>query len=159
MVDAAFNKYRGKAGHGTLIGNWQEERDLRDFTGEGRYVLNFNICFINLTFVYSFRTITKTHIPKKHHDFENPISHAGFDNTQNRIYGEQNQQLMTTNNTEYGTAKNSADGIARAGRKGNMMEREIERQVMAEMAERQKRIDSINEERYFDTTNRENLVA
>jgi len=22
MVDSAFNKYRGKAGHGTLIGNW-----------------------------------------------------------------------------------------------------------------------------------------
>ena len=36
MVDSAFNKYRGKTGHGTLIGNWQEERDLRDFTGEGR---------------------------------------------------------------------------------------------------------------------------
>ena len=36
MVDAAFNKHRGKAGHGTLIGNWQEERDLRDATGEGR---------------------------------------------------------------------------------------------------------------------------
>ena len=91
---------------------------------------------IDLTFIHSYRTITKTHIPKKHHDFENPISHAGFDNTQNRIYGEQNQQLMTTNNTEYGTGKNTADGIARAGRKGNMMEREIERQVMAEMAER-----------------------
>ena len=36
MVDSAYNKYRGKNGHGTLIGNWQEERDLRDFTGEGR---------------------------------------------------------------------------------------------------------------------------
>lgn len=36
MVDSAFNKFRGKTGHGTLIGNWQEERDLRDFTGEGR---------------------------------------------------------------------------------------------------------------------------
>ena len=39
MVDSAFNKFRGKTGHGTLIGNWQEERDLRDFTGEGRYVI------------------------------------------------------------------------------------------------------------------------
>lgn len=54
MVDSAFNKFRGKQGHGTLIGNWQEERDLRDFTGEGR-------------------TVTRTHIPKKHLDFENPI--------------------------------------------------------------------------------------
>ena len=36
MVDAAYNKHRGKNGHGTLVANWQEERDLRDFTGEGR---------------------------------------------------------------------------------------------------------------------------
>lgn len=40
-----------------------------------------------------------------------------FDNTANRIYGESNQQLFTTNNTEYGTGKNKADGVARAGRK------------------------------------------
>lgn len=71
MVDSAFNKYRGKAGHGTLIGNWQEERDLRDNTGEGR-------------------TVTKTHIPKRHHDFENPVTGPMFDNTNHRIYGESN---------------------------------------------------------------------
>lgn len=35
MVDAAYNKHT-KGGHGTLVGNWQEERDLRNFTGEGR---------------------------------------------------------------------------------------------------------------------------
>ena len=67
--------------------------------------------------VMFFRTITKTHIPKRHHDFENPIEGKMFDNTQDRIYGEQQQQIMTTNNTEYGTAKFKADGIARAGRK------------------------------------------
>jgi len=71
MVDAAFNKFRGKNGNGTLIGNWQEERDLRDFTGEGR-------------------TVTKTHIPKRHLDFENPIEGKTFDNTNQRIYGESN---------------------------------------------------------------------
>ena len=39
MVEAAYNKVGSRPGHhGTLIGNWQEERDLRDFTGEGRYV-------------------------------------------------------------------------------------------------------------------------
>jgi hypothetical protein len=40
---------------------------------------------------------------------------------------------MTTNNTEYGTAKNPADAVARVGRKNQRMEREIERQVMEEM--------------------------
>ena len=66
---------------------------------------------------------------------------------------------MTTNNTEYGTGRNQADGIARAGRKNQMLERDIQRQVAAEMVERQRNIDARNEERYFDTTNRENLVA
>ena len=35
MVESAYNKF-SKNGHGTLVGNWQEERELRDFTGEGR---------------------------------------------------------------------------------------------------------------------------
>ena len=49
--------------------------------------------------------------------------------------------------------------MTRVGRKTAQMEREIERQVMQEMRERQQAIDARNEERYFDTTNRENLVA
>ena len=36
MVEAAFNKNLAPGKHGTLVGNWQEERELRDFTGEGR---------------------------------------------------------------------------------------------------------------------------
>jgi len=37
MVEAAYNKKIGQGrGNGTLIGNWQEERDMRLFTGEGR---------------------------------------------------------------------------------------------------------------------------
>ena len=76
-----------------------------------------------------YRTVTKTHIPKKHHDFENPIEGKMFDNTANRIYGEANQQLFNTNNTEYGVAKHSTQGIAQIGRKTARMEREIERQV------------------------------
>ena len=82
---------------------------LRSFEKLYKILLTCRLCF--------FRTITKTHIPKRHHDFENPIEGKMFDNTQNRIYGEQQQQIMTTNNTEYGTAKFKADGIARAGRK------------------------------------------
>jgi len=114
MVESAFNKY-SKSGHGTLVGNWLEERELRDFTGQGR-------------------TITKEHIPKRHHDFENPIhTDKVFDNTSNRIYGESKPEIMTTNNTEYGTAKSSTAGIARIGRKTDLMEREIAHQVAREM--------------------------
>ena len=64
---------------------------------------------------------------------------------------------MTTNNTEYGTGKNKADGVARVGRKNQRMEREIERQVMEEMRQRQAGLDAKLEERYFDTTNAENF--
>ena len=76
-----------------------------------------------------------------------------FDNTQNRIYGEQRQELFTTNNTEYGTGRNPADQVARAGRKNQMMEREIERQVQKEMQERKAALAAKDQERYFDTTN------
>ena len=106
-----------------------------------------------------FRTVTRTHIPKKHLDFENPITGATFDNTANRIYGESRPELMTTNNTEYGTSKNSTDGMTRIGRKNAQMEREIERQVQQEMLERRAANEARNEERYFDTTNQENLCT
>ena len=50
--------------------------------------------------VIIFRTITKTHIPKRHHDFENPIQGKMFDNTQDRIYGEQQQQIYILSDAE-----------------------------------------------------------
>jgi len=39
------------------------------------------------------------------------------------------------------------------------MEREIERQVMEEMRQRQAAIDAKTKERYFDTTNAENFYT
>jgi len=35
MIEGAYNKGCG-GGNGTLVGNWQEERSLREFTGVGR---------------------------------------------------------------------------------------------------------------------------
>lgn len=72
------------------------------------------------------RTVTREHIPKKHLDFENPITGKAFDNTSVRIYGEAKPEIMTTNNTEYGVGRNKADGIAKVGRKTTIMEKEIE---------------------------------
>ena len=34
-IEAGYNKYADK-GSGTLIGNWNEERALREFSGVGR---------------------------------------------------------------------------------------------------------------------------
>lgn len=67
MVEDYYNTKLNQ-GKGTLIGNWYEERSLREFTGVGR-------------------TIVKEHIPKRHLDFENPITGKAFDNTYDRING------------------------------------------------------------------------
>ena len=62
---------------------------------------------------------------------------------------------MTTNNTEYGTGKHSTQGIARVGRKTDMLEREIANAVAAEMAEKKAEQKRREQQRYFDTTNKE----
>ena len=61
-TEAAYNKFTN-GGNGSLVGNWNEERSLREFTGVGRRVVN-------------------EHIPKRHYQFDDPIiSDKPFDNT------------------------------------------------------------------------------
>ena len=62
---------------------------------------------------------------------------------------------MTTNNTEYGTAKSTTEGMTRIGRKTEIMEREIAQAVAQEMQERRDAQARKLQERYFDTTNKE----
>lgn len=64
---------------------------------------------------------------------------------------------MTTNNTEYGTAKSSTAGMTRIGRKTENLEREIAGVVAKEMQERRDAQERKLQERYFDTTNKEFL--
>lgn len=134
MSDFRFNKNHGGKGAGTLIGNWQEEREMRDFTGVGRSVI-------------------RGHIPKKHLDFENPINtNMKFDDTVKRIYGEEDQQVFFTNNTSYGTAKSSTEGISKIGRKEAAREAQIRQQVNEEMQQRAAEEHKKTQFRYFDTT-------
>ena len=98
MVEGIYNKGLDK-GKGTLVGNWYEERSLRDFTGVGR-------------------CITKEHIPKRHLNFEEPIkTDKQFDNTHDRIHGIRNDELMYTENFYYGKSTNPADSLPKVGRK------------------------------------------
>lgn len=138
MVEDYYNT-KLQDGKGTLIGNWYEERSLRDFTGVGR-------------------TIVKEHIPKRHLDFENPITGKTFDNTYDRINGVTRPEAMITENREYGTAKNAADYLPMVGRKTQNFEREIQRKVAQEMQERLAQEEALRQERYFDTTNKEVFV-
>ena len=62
---------------------------------------------------------------------------------------------MTTNNTEYGTGKHSTAGIARAGKKTMMAERDIAHAVAMEMQAKRDALEKQKQERYFDTTNKE----
>ena len=74
-AEAAYNKYTNK-GTGTLVGNWNEERSLREFTGVGRRIVN-------------------EHIPKRHCQFDTPIiNEKPCDNTTERIYGERLEAPM-----------------------------------------------------------------
>jgi hypothetical protein len=91
-TEASFNKFTSQ-GKGTLIGNWAEERSMREFTGVGR-------------------TIVREHIPKRHLDFENPIkTDKVFDNTHNRIYGERLETPMVTETYYIGKSVNPADFV------------------------------------------------
>lgn len=70
-TEASYNK-NTVGSNGTLVGNWAEERTLREFTGVGR-------------------SIMRQHIPKKHLDFETPIvdkSNSDPRATFDRIYGD-----------------------------------------------------------------------
>ena len=65
MSEGIYNKKLDE-GKGTLVGNWQEERALREFTGVGRWAY-FKILNTFSVFIFDcviIRTITKEHIPK-----------------------------------------------------------------------------------------------
>lgn len=102
-TEAAYNKYV-TSGKGTLVGNWNEERSLREFTGVGRRVV-------------------KEHIPKKHCDFDTPIvSDKPYDNTNQRIYGEKLDAPMFSETYHIGKSTNPADALPKAGKKTLMTE-------------------------------------
>ena len=133
MAENIFNKSTYN-GNGTLIGNWQEERDLRSFTGHGR-------------------TVPREHIPKKHGDLENPIVHdKKFDSTYDRIHGKTDAQLMNTINHDYGKARNPANDLAQVGSRTLSREQQIQMEVLEEMRRKAEEEERIRNMRYFDTT-------
>jgi hypothetical protein len=68
----------------------------------------------------------KEHIPKKHLDFENPIkTDKKFDNTHDRIHGVRKDEIMDTENYQYGTSSNPADALPKYGKRTHNMEKEV----------------------------------
>jgi hypothetical protein len=73
----------------------------------------------------------KSHIPKRHLDFDNPPATGGpSDNTTERIYGELKPQPMTTQSAIVGSGYNPADDLPKVGRKTQNMEREVSNQTL-----------------------------
>ena len=78
-------------------------------------------------------TVPKEHIPKRHGDLENPITHDKvFDNTHRRIHGEQQEMTTTSTNYTYGKAHNPALDLPTKGAWTANLEQEIFKQVMEE---------------------------
>ena len=97
----------------------------------------------------------REHIPKRHLNFEEPINGKEFDNTKNRIYGEDKPEIMGTYNHTYGTGKNAADNIARVGRKQQNFEKQIMQTIAEERAQKEREEEEMRQMRYFDTTTKD----
>jgi hypothetical protein len=130
MVDR-YNKH-AKGGHGTLVGNWHEEKALRELTGHGR-------------------SQPTEHIPKS--DGE-PLKQRDTGATVTRIHGELWEDMLAATNHEYGTCFNKASTLRKVGRREEMLQQEIEAQVQQEFLTTQMQRDEEAKRRAFDTTNR-----
>mmetsp|Transcript_87427 Transcript_87427/g.182960 ORF Transcript_87427/g.182960 Transcript_87427/m.182960 type:complete len:451 (-) Transcript_87427:91-1443(-) len=107
--DDAYNKniYRdaGPTGHGTLIGNWAEERVLREATGEGR-------------------SIPQRHIPRSGllQDFTKTISTVKKgDDTFNRVYGPKSEDEWNPASRTIGAPDKHAGKITHTGPKETVL--------------------------------------
>ncbi len=119
---------------GTLIGNWQEERALRTFTGVGR-------------------TIVREHIPKKHLQFEEPIHVTKkFDTTHDRIHGYRTDEPLYSQNYHYGRGHNKADELPKVGLKSKRLEEEMYQIIAGELKEREEEQERVRQQRRFETT-------
>jgi len=151
FTDDAFNKHNCENGTGgTLIGNWSEERSIRDATGEGR-------------------TVPQRHIPRSGllTDFTKVPSSGprAVDNTFERIYGhrsydidERTSDLIGAGDTEHIIKKPIADTLQAEGRIARIGERQTqEAKAMREFAIAQVQEEEALEAeernaRFFDTT-------
>lgn len=150
FTDDAYNKHIDPKSGGTLIGNWLEERSIRDATGEGR-------------------TVPQRHIKRSGllTDFTKvPMSGPReVDNTFERIYGhrhydidERTSDLIGAGDTEHIIKKPIADTLQAEGRIARIGERQSqEAKAMKEFAVAQiQEEEAIEAEernaRFFETT-------
>ena len=131
MADA-YNKFT-KQTQGTLVGNWQEERELRELTGFGR---NYPI----------------SHVPR--HEGE-PEFTRNRDGTDKRIHGTDHPiDNLNSYNSEYGRSANPADNLARQGKREQLLASKLQEEVYKELQQNIEEEKKLKETRFFETTNR-----
>ena len=134
MADA-YNKF-AKQTAGTLVGNWQEERELRDLTGHGRnYPIN--------------------HVPRHQGD---PEYTRNRDGTERRIHGTEHPiDTMNTFNYEYGKSTNPADSLPKIGKREQLLAQKIQEEIIKEQQEKLEEEKRAKEARIFETTTKSNF--
>ena len=129
MADA-FNKF-AKESAGTLVGNWQEERELRDLTGFGRHYPIW-------------------HVPRHQGD---PEYTRNRDGTDRRINGvDYPLSSLASHNSEYGKSSNPADSIPRLGRREQLLAQQIHESIQHEVRQKAEEERRARETRIFETT-------
>jgi len=150
FTDDAYNKHINSGSGGTLIGNWLEERSIRDATGEGRTVPQRHIKRSGLLTDF-------TKVPAS--------GPRAVDNTFERIYGhrhydidERTSDLIGAGDTEHIIKKPIADTLQAEGRIARTGERQFqEAKAMKEFAiaqlEEEEALEAEERNaRFFDTT-------
>lgn len=108
----AYNKAGTHETHGTLIGNWHEEAQLKEETGQSR--LHF-----------------PKHIPKSHKQLFDetkitpPSSSHTTKSTAQRIFGQDTSVRFAPANAEYGKSSNPAEKLPKIGKKTDLLTKQV----------------------------------
>jgi len=138
--DDAYNKNIHKdapdGGPGTLIGNWAEERVLRDATGEGR-------------------NVPQRHIPRSGllEDFtKTPAIHRKADDTFNRVYGPKDAKEPEPASRTIGAPDRHAGKIVKTGPRENLMATGRIDAAEAEVQAEEEEVAQLANVRHFETS-------
>ncbi|KAL4442819.1 hypothetical protein ABPG74_010708 [Tetrahymena malaccensis] len=135
----SYNKQLQK-GQGTLIGNWWEERELRDVTGIGRSAHNY---------AKLKSTISQTGAQSLYK--ESPQIESVND-TNERTMGKKFNHIPNTTNSEYGKGFNKADQLPRTGPVHLRTQQQMINHIKQELNEIEQQKEIQRNVRYFQTT-------
>lgn len=109
----SYNKGGVHKLHGTLVGNWREEAQLKEETGQSRVGY-------------------PKHLKKSHKDLfdetkiSTPVTSVPSKSTANRIFGTDSSIRLETTNSQYGKSNNPAEKIPQIGRKHLLLQKQVE---------------------------------